>query len=75
MASANRRVVDLHISETAAQHAKAHASIYSSSEVAEFLNADFFTYNSPHKFDVIFDYTFFCAMQPSFKAAVGGEDG
>ena len=67
MASPNRRVVGLDISETALQGAKAHASKCSSSEFVEFLNADFFTYNPPQKFDAIFDYTFFCAFPPSVR--------
>jgi len=67
MASPNRRVVGLDISETALQIAKAHASKCSSSEFVQFLNADFFTYNPPQKFDAIFDYTFFCAFPPSVR--------
>ncbi|XP_009781476.2 putative thiol methyltransferase 2 isoform X2 [Nicotiana tabacum] len=46
-------------------------SLFSSSKSAEyfaFLEADFFTWRPTHLFDLIFDYTFFCAIEPEVRA-------
>ncbi|XP_016471122.1 putative thiol methyltransferase 2 isoform X2 [Nicotiana tabacum] len=46
-------------------------SLFSSSKRAEyfaFLEADFFTWRPTHLFDLIFDYTFFCAIEPEMRA-------
>ena len=37
----------------------------------EFLCGSFFDYNFPVKFDVIFDYTFFCAIEPTLRPQWG----
>lgn len=36
-----------------------------------FLKADFFAWHPTEMFDLIFDYTFFCAIEPSMRSAWG----
>ncbi|KAJ7561300.1 hypothetical protein O6H91_03G022900 [Diphasiastrum complanatum] len=67
MASPTRRVIGLDISKTVVELARERAALSPNSEFIEIQNADFFTYAPPVKFDVIFDYTFFCAMKPSLR--------
>ncbi|XP_024368637.1 probable thiol methyltransferase 2 isoform X1 [Physcomitrium patens] len=67
MGSAARRVIGLDISKTALEHAEALAQKSLNAEFVEFENADFFSYTPPFKFDFIFDYTFFCALDPSLR--------
>lgn len=68
MASIKRYVVGLDISKTALEQAKELASRSPEVQSVEFLNADFFSYAPPYKFDLIFDYTFFCALEPSLRS-------
>lgn len=65
MASPTRHVTGLDISSTALQQAQVIAEKSHHAEFAAFHKGDFFAYTPPSKFDVIFDYTFFCAIEPS----------
>ncbi|KAJ7557368.1 hypothetical protein O6H91_05G124000 [Diphasiastrum complanatum] len=67
MASPTRHVIGLDFSETALEQAKKLATLSPNSEFAEFQIADFFTYAPPMKFDFIFDYTFFCSIDPNLR--------
>ncbi|WVZ61236.1 hypothetical protein U9M48_011143 [Paspalum notatum var. saurae] len=70
LSGAGRFVVGLDICETAIQKARQRAAADGSSSFA-FVAADFFTWEPPELFDLIFDYTFFCALHPSMRAAWG----
>ncbi|CAA0376713.1 unnamed protein product [Arabidopsis thaliana] len=69
MASPERFVVGLDISESAL--AKANET-YGSSPKAEyfsFVKEDVFTWRPTELFDLIFDYVFFCAIEPEMRPA------
>ncbi|KAK3148789.1 hypothetical protein QOZ80_3AG0208690 [Eleusine coracana subsp. coracana] len=68
LSGAGRFVVGLDICETAIQKAKQWSSAADGSFFT-FVAADFFTWEPPEKFDIIFDYTFFCALDPSLRQA------
>eukprot|EP00803_Ostreobium_quekettii_P008753 evm.model.scf_483.3 EVM.evm.TU.scf_483.3 scf_483:45045-56085(+) len=65
------KAMGLEISDTAVKVAEAHRDSSAPTEVAsrsEFLYRDFFNYEQPSgHFDVGYDYTFFCAIQPSLR--------
>lgn len=71
LATPTRHVVGLDISEKALARAKELAAASSKGEWVEYLNADFYTWDPIEPFDLIFDYTFFCAMEPPMRAAWG----
>ncbi|CAA7050536.1 unnamed protein product [Microthlaspi erraticum] len=67
MASPDRYVVGLDLSKTAVERS---TKLFASSPNAKhfsFLAGDFFTWEPAEKFDLIFDYTFFCAIEPSMR--------
>ncbi|XP_062214006.1 probable thiol methyltransferase 2 [Phragmites australis] len=65
-----RFVVGLDVCETAIQKAKQWSSSSSADgSFFAFVVADFFTWEPPELFDLIFDYTFFCALHPSMRPA------
>uniref|UniRef100_A0A1J3ERK7 Putative thiol methyltransferase 2 n=1 Tax=Noccaea caerulescens TaxID=107243 RepID=A0A1J3ERK7_NOCCA len=67
MASPDRYVVGLDLSKTAIdQSTKLFASLPNAKHFS-FLAEDFFTWEPAEKFDLIFDYTFFCAIEPSMR--------
>ncbi|KAG0554993.1 hypothetical protein KC19_12G135600 [Ceratodon purpureus] len=68
MGSPTRSVIGLDISPTALHqaHQLAHNSPHAA-QFVEFQNADFFSFSPPFKFDLVFDYTFFCAIDPSLR--------
>ncbi|CAN6456511.1 unnamed protein product [Victoria cruziana] len=69
MASPERHVVGLDISEKAMARSR---EIFSSAPNAgnfSFVAADFFNWKTTETFDFIFDYTFFCAIDPSMRSA------
>ncbi|KAI5670069.1 hypothetical protein M9H77_10433 [Catharanthus roseus] len=70
IACPERYVVGLDISENAIKKAK-EAVVASSShaDCFTFLTADFFTWCPTELFDLIFDYTFFCALEPDMRSA------
>ncbi|KAL5718913.1 methyl halide transferase [Ranunculus cassubicifolius] len=69
IASEERYVVGLDVSEIAVTKAR---ELFSSSRNADhfvFLKEDFFNWHPTSLFDLIFDYTFFCAIEPSMRPA------
>ncbi|KAF6162339.1 hypothetical protein GIB67_008468 [Kingdonia uniflora] len=71
MAGPDRYIVGLDISDNAIRKAR---ELYLSSPKASyfaFLKEDFFTWNPTELFDLIFDYTFFCAIEPSMRSTWG----
>ncbi|XP_021889201.1 probable thiol methyltransferase 2 isoform X2 [Carica papaya] len=69
MASPERYVVGLDISENAIKKAKEMSSSSPNANCFAFLKEDFFTWCPSELFDLIFDYTFFCAIEPSMRSA------
>ncbi|KAG1328242.1 Thiocyanate methyltransferase 1 [Cocos nucifera] len=69
IASPERYVVGLEISHSAVKKAKEWSSSLSNANYFTFLVADFFTWQPTELFDLIFDYTFFCAIDPCMRAA------
>jgi len=67
MGSPTRSVIGLDISPTALQQAQLLAKDAAASQFVQFKNADFFEYSPSFKFDLVFDYTFFCALDPSLR--------
>ncbi|XP_066364547.1 probable thiol methyltransferase 2 isoform X2 [Miscanthus floridulus] len=68
LSGAGRFVVGLDISEAAIHKARQRAAAADGNSF-DFVAADFFTWEPPDKFDIIFDYTFFCAFEPSMRPA------
>lgn len=71
LASPNRYVIGVEISEKAVKQAQELASSAPNAKYCEFVKADFFTWSPVETFDLIFDYTFFCAIEPSMRSAWG----
>lgn len=71
LASPNRYVIGVDISEKAVKQALELASSAPNAKYCEFVKADFFTWAPVETFDLIFDYTFFCALEPSMRSAWG----
>ncbi|KAK9725283.1 hypothetical protein RND81_05G133800 [Saponaria officinalis] len=69
LASPERYVIGLDISESALKKARELALTSPNSSCFSFLQADFFTWNPTELFDLIFDYTFFCAIEPKMRSA------
>ncbi|KAL9437341.1 hypothetical protein AB3S75_023243 [Citrus x aurantiifolia] len=69
MASPERYVVGLDISDIAIKKAEELSSSLPNAKFVSFLKADFFTWCPTELFDLIFDYTFFCAIEPEMRAA------
>ncbi|KAG9446860.1 hypothetical protein H6P81_012988 [Aristolochia fimbriata] len=69
IAGTERYVVGLEISETAIKKAKELSSSLPTADCFTFVKADFFTWHPTMLFDVIFDYTFFCAIEPVMRQA------
>ncbi|KDO51605.1 hypothetical protein CISIN_1g024021mg [Citrus sinensis] len=69
MASPERYVVGLEISDIAIKKAEELSSSLPNAKFVSFLKADFFTWCPTELFDLIFDYTFFCAIEPEMRAA------
>ncbi|KAF3783955.1 putative thiol methyltransferase 2 [Nymphaea thermarum] len=69
LASADRFVVGLDISEKAITRAKGLFSSATNFDNFAFIAADFFTWRPTELFDFIFDYTFFCGLEPSMRLA------
>lgn len=67
LATPDRHVVGIDISETAVARARKIASAGPSAKWVEFVCTDFFSYTSASPFDLIFDYTFFCALEPTIR--------
>jgi len=71
MGSPTRSVIGLDISQTAIQQAELFAEKSPNAKFVEFQNADFLSFSPPFKFDVVFDYTFFCTLEPSLRPQWG----
>ncbi|GAV67149.1 TPMT domain-containing protein [Cephalotus follicularis] len=69
MACPERYVVGLDISENAINKALEMSSSLPNADNFTFLKADFFSWRSTELFDLIFDYTFFCAIKPEMRLA------
>lgn len=69
MASPTRHVVGLDISASAVDKAKEWSSSLPNANYFTFLAADFFTWQPVELFDLVFDYTFFCAIDPSMRSS------
>ncbi|KAL6909545.1 hypothetical protein ACP4OV_001826 [Aristida adscensionis] len=69
LAGPGRFVVGVDISDVAIDKAKQLAAATAGENFFDFVAADFFTWETGEKFDLIFDYTFFCALHPSMRAA------
>ncbi|KAI5070144.1 hypothetical protein GOP47_0014487 [Adiantum capillus-veneris] len=72
LASRARHVIGLDISATAVEHAQKIWAGTKSINV-EFVCWDFFNYMPGAPFDLILDYTFFCALQPSMRPLWGSK--
>ncbi|KAG6741218.1 hypothetical protein POTOM_054450 [Populus tomentosa] len=68
MACSERYVVGLDVSHTAIEKAIELSSSLPNSSYFTFLKSDFFTWHPPELFDLIFDYTFFCAIEPGMRS-------
>lgn len=66
LSGGGRSVVGLDVCDAVIQRARQRSS--ASPDVA-FTHADFFTWAPPEPFHLIFDYTFFCALDPSLRPA------
>ncbi|CAN0922980.1 Probable thiol methyltransferase 2 [Linum grandiflorum] len=67
MACPERFVVGLEISDKAIEKANQLFSNSPNSNHFAFVKAEFFNWNPSEKFDLIFDYTFFCAIEPNMR--------
>ncbi|KAJ3708234.1 hypothetical protein LUZ61_011939 [Rhynchospora tenuis] len=68
LAGPERYVVGLDMSGTAIKKAKELAASSPNRECFSFLNEDFFNWNPSELFDLMFDYTFFCALEPALRS-------
>ncbi|KAI3903671.1 hypothetical protein MKW98_032325 [Papaver atlanticum] len=71
IANPERYVVGLDISKTGIKRAREISSSSPSAKCFEFVEADFFTWRPTEIFDLIYDYTFFCAIEPRMRASWG----
>ncbi|KAM4105601.1 hypothetical protein ACB094_04G003800 [Castanea mollissima] len=69
IACPERYVVGLDISDIAIKKAVELSSSLPNASYFNFLKADFFTWSPSELFDLIFDYTFFCAIEPDMRLA------
>lgn len=69
IACPKRYVVGLDISGKAIERAKKLSAPLQNAAHFTFLSEDFFTWQPPELFDLIFDYTFFCAIEPDMRSA------
>ncbi|KFK37215.1 hypothetical protein AALP_AA4G228800 [Arabis alpina] len=67
MACPDRHVVGLDVSKTAVEQSTKIFSSMPNAKYFSFVCEDFFTWEPAEKFDLIFDYTFFCALEPSVR--------
>lgn len=69
IAGPERYVIGLDVSENAINKAIQLSSLLPNASYFTFLKADFFTWHPTDLFDLIFDYTFFCAIEPDLRSA------
>eukprot|EP00257_Ricinus_communis_P021353 XP_015580826.1 probable thiol methyltransferase 2 isoform X1 [Ricinus communis] len=68
IACPERYVVGLDIAEKAVKKAEELSSSLPNANYCTFLKADFFSWQPTELFDLIFDYTFFCAIEPEMRS-------
>ncbi|KAL0341391.1 UNVERIFIED_CONTAM: putative thiol methyltransferase 2 [Sesamum radiatum] len=68
IASAEHHVVGVDLSDNAIKRATELSSRSPNAEHFTFLKTDFFTWCPTQLFDLIFDYTFFCAIEPGLRS-------
>lgn len=68
LASPERCAIGLDISEVAIKKARQLAASSPNGNYCSFLLEDFFTWEPRDLFDLIFDYTFFCAIEPNLRS-------
>ncbi|KAJ8774210.1 hypothetical protein K2173_009641 [Erythroxylum novogranatense] len=68
IACPDRYVVGLDISEKAIKKAEQLSSLLPNANYFTFIREDFFSWRPPKLFDLIFDYTFFCAIEPQMRS-------
>ncbi|KAG9454523.1 hypothetical protein H6P81_007427 [Aristolochia fimbriata] len=73
IASPERFVVGIDIAENAIKRAKELSASLPNANCLEFLKEDFFAWKPAEQFDLIFDYTFFAAVDPSLRPAWGNK--
>lgn len=71
LACPERYVIGLDVSDVAIRKAKELSSSSPNANHFSFIKEDFFTWHPSELFDLIFDYTFFCAIEPSMRPAWG----
>lgn len=69
MACPDRYVVGVDLSDKAIKKAIELSSSLPNADYFTFLKEDFFTWHPTELFDLIFDYTFFCAIDPGMRSA------
>lgn len=69
IASPERYVVGIDLSESAISRAAELSASSPNADYFTFIKADFFSWRPTELFDLIFDYTFFCAIEPSMRSA------
>ncbi|XP_019174386.1 PREDICTED: probable thiol methyltransferase 2 [Ipomoea nil] len=69
IACPERYVIGLDISENAIRKAKELSLSSPNADCFAFLKADFFSWHPVELFDLVFDYTFFCAIEPEMRQA------
>ncbi|KAM7489354.1 hypothetical protein LguiB_026838 [Lonicera macranthoides] len=69
IACPERYVVGLDISDSAIKTAIELSSSSPNADYLTFLKTDFFNWHPSELFDLIFDYTFFCAIEPDMRSA------
>ncbi|KAK8512121.1 hypothetical protein V6N13_097201 [Hibiscus sabdariffa] len=69
MACPGRYAVGLDISEEGIKKAKQMSSSSPNADYFTFLKEDFFSWRPTDLFDLVFDYTFFCAIEPDMRSA------
>ncbi|KAL8160323.1 hypothetical protein V2J09_001860 [Rumex salicifolius] len=71
LACPERYVIGLDVSDVAIRKANELSSSSLNAKYCSFLKEDFFTWHPRELFDLIFDYTFLCAIEPSTRPAWG----
>ncbi|KAL9251574.1 putative thiol methyltransferase 2 [Drosera capensis] len=69
LAGPERYVIGLDVSDTALSRARELSSRSPMGKYCTFLKEDFFKWKPTELFDVVFDYTFFCAIDPNMRSA------
>ncbi|XP_010524195.1 PREDICTED: probable thiol methyltransferase 2 [Tarenaya hassleriana] len=71
MACPERHVVGLDLSKTSVERSEKIFSTLPNSKYFSFVAEDFFTWQPPEQFDLVFDYTFLTAFPPDMRQSWG----